>query len=45
MADLESRKTQARAWFESLRDRIMTAFETLEREAPAAIYPGEAGTL
>ena len=26
MADLESRKTQARAWFESLRDRIMTAF-------------------
>ena len=43
MDNLESRKIQARAWFESLRDKIMTAFESLEREAPAALYPGEAG--
>jgi coproporphyrinogen III oxidase len=43
MDDLESRKTKARAWFETLRDRIMTAFETLEDAAPAALYPGPAG--
>jgi coproporphyrinogen III oxidase len=40
MTDLEARKTQARAWFESLRDAIMTAFETLEDQAPANLYPG-----
>jgi coproporphyrinogen III oxidase len=43
MADLETRKAQARAWFEHLRDRIMAAFETLEDDAPAALYPGAAG--
>ena len=43
MADLESRKIQARAWFETLRERIMAAFETLENDAPASLYPGEAG--
>jgi coproporphyrinogen III oxidase len=43
MTDMENRKAQARAWFETLRDRIMKAFETLERDAPAALYPGEAG--
>ena len=35
---LEARKAQARAWFEALRDRIHSAFETLEDEAPAALY-------
>src|SRR3981081_3462794 len=39
----ETRKTEARAWFEALRDRIMTVFETLEDEAPATLYPGAAG--
>lgn len=43
MTDLENRKQQARAWFESLRDKIMTAFESLEDEAPAALYPGAPG--
>ena len=39
----DPRKAQARAWFESLRDRIMAAFEALEDEAPAALYPGPTG--
>jgi coproporphyrinogen III oxidase len=40
---LETRKTEAAAWFESLRDRICAAFEALEDEAPAQLYPGEPG--
>jgi coproporphyrinogen III oxidase len=32
---LENRKTQARAWFELLRDRIVAAFEALESALPA----------
>ena len=43
MSDLENRKQLARAWFESLRDRIVAAFEALEDEAPATLYPGAAG--
>jgi len=35
---LDDRKARARAWFESLRDRIVAAFEALEDEAPAALY-------
>jgi coproporphyrinogen III oxidase len=35
---LDQRKAKARAWFESLRDRIVAAFETLEDEAPAELY-------
>ena len=34
-ADLDSRKSRARAWFETLRDDICTAFETLEDTLPA----------
>ena len=30
--DLETRKSRARAWFESLRDDICTAFESWRRE-------------
>ena len=43
MSDPEARKAQARAWFESLRDRIMAVFEALEDEAPAQLYPGAPG--
>jgi coproporphyrinogen III oxidase len=43
MSDLETRKIRARAWFESLRDQIVTVFEQLEDEAPAGLYPGEPG--
>ncbi len=38
---LESRKDQARAWFESLRDGICAAFEQLEDEAEG--LPGTTG--
>jgi coproporphyrinogen III oxidase len=37
------RTLRARAWFDSLRDRIVAAFETLEDEAPGALYPGAPG--
>ena len=42
--DLTTQRTlRARAWFETLRDRIVAAFETLEDEAPAALYTGAPG--
>ena len=40
---LADRKTQASAWFKTLRDRICAAFEALEDEAPAGLYPGAPG--
>ena len=40
---LEGRKARARGWFESLRNDICAAFETLEDEAPAALYGATAG--
>jgi coproporphyrinogen III oxidase len=42
-ADLDTRRTQARAWFESLRDRIVDAFHMLEDAADPDLFPGEAG--
>ncbi len=39
----ETQKTQAKSWFEGLRDEICTAFEALEDEAPASLYPGAPG--
>jgi coproporphyrinogen III oxidase len=39
----DERKARARAWFETLRDEICAAFEALEDEAPAALYPGAPG--
>jgi len=35
-AKIEQRKAKTAAWFESLRDRLVAAFETLETEMPAA---------
>jgi coproporphyrinogen III oxidase len=43
MSDMEARKARARAWFETLRDQLCAAFEALEDEAPAALYPGAPG--
>ena len=40
-AVLETRNARARAWFDALRDRIVAAFEQLEVDAPADLYPGE----
>jgi len=40
---LSDRKAKAKAWFESLRDQILSAFEALEDEAPADLYPGAPG--
>ena len=43
MTDFESQKTRAADWFKSLRNDICAEFETLEREAPSDLYPGEPG--
>src|SRR6204780_3452110 len=40
---IEDRKARARSWFETLRDDICAAFERLEDDAPATLYPGDAG--
>jgi len=40
---IEQRKQQARVWFERLRDDICLALEKLEADAPAELYPGDAG--
>jgi coproporphyrinogen III oxidase len=37
------RVARARAWFDSLRDQLVAAFEALEDDAPADLYPGEPG--
>ena len=42
-AQLDDRKARARAWFESLRDRICAAFEALEDQAAPHLYEGEPG--
>jgi coproporphyrinogen III oxidase len=42
VSKLDERKARARAWFETLRDDICTAFERLEDEAPAALYASAA---
>ena len=43
MAVIEDRKARARQWFERLRDEICAAFEKLEQDAPASLYPGNDG--
>ena len=37
------RPKRARAWFDSLRDSLVAAFEAIEDDAPADLYPGEPG--
>jgi len=37
------RVTRARTWFDTLRDDLVAAFEALEGEAPADLYPGAPG--
>jgi coproporphyrinogen III oxidase len=39
-AQIEERKTRARAWFEALRDQIIPAFEGLEDALPASAPQG-----
>jgi coproporphyrinogen III oxidase len=41
--DLADRQDRARAWFESLRDQICTAFEAIETEAGETLYGEAAG--
>jgi len=38
-----NKKEKAAAWFKTIRDEICAEFETLEREAPESLYPGEPG--
>jgi len=40
-ATLDSRNQRARAWFDTLRDRIVAEFERMEEEAPADLFPGD----
>ena len=40
---IEQRRERARVWFESLRDRVFTALEAIEDEAPDDLYPGAPG--
>ncbi len=42
-ATTQDRSDRAGAWFEELRDRLVVAFEALEDEAPAELYPGAPG--
>jgi len=43
MTSLDTRKTAAKAWFDDLQRRIIASFEAIEDDAPAILYPGEAG--
>jgi coproporphyrinogen III oxidase len=40
---LDERKARARAWFETLRDQLVAAFEALEDAAPESLYGGPPG--
>jgi coproporphyrinogen III oxidase len=43
--EIQARRARAKAWFESLQQRICAELERLEGEAPAELYPGEAGAF
>jgi len=40
---IDEKKTQAATWFKTLRDDICAEFEAIEKDAPDALYPGQAG--
>ncbi len=42
MSQIETRKATARAWFETLQDKIVAAFETIEQEATGPFADGHA---
>jgi coproporphyrinogen III oxidase len=42
-SEIEARKARAKSWFEALRNDICAAFEELEDDAPASLYPAQAG--
>jgi coproporphyrinogen III oxidase len=41
--NFEANKARVRGWFEELRDMICLALENIEADAPASLYPGQAG--
>jgi coproporphyrinogen III oxidase len=41
--DQAEKIARCRTWFDTLRDRLVAAFETLEDDAPASLFPGEPG--
>jgi len=41
LSSAEQHRAQAKIWFESLRDKICTEVESLEREAPPELFPGQ----
>jgi coproporphyrinogen III oxidase len=43
LSAIDDHKARAKTWFEALRDNICAAFEKLEDDAPASLYPGKAG--
>jgi len=43
--DIEAKKSEAKIWFENLRDRLCTLFEELEKDVDAPPNEGAAGTF
>jgi coproporphyrinogen III oxidase len=43
--EIQARRLRTKAWFEALQQRICAGLERLEEEAPAELYPGEAGRV
>src|SRR5581483_5506711 len=43
--EIQDRRARAKAWFESLQQRICAELERLEAEAPAELYPGAPGRV
>jgi len=43
--EIHDRRARAKAWFESLQQRICAELERLEEEAPAELYPGAPGKV